>query len=112
MEVLVALIILAVGLLALLRGSGANQDALIASREMTQVGMLGHNLMEEIAAVGLARWHDGQGRFEPPHDRYVWEFETVSTQMPTMKKGVLTIRHAAYQQPVLVMEELFSEKGP
>ena len=111
MEVLVALIILSVGLLAVLKGSGENQDALIASREMTEVGMLGQNLMEGIGAVGLGKWNQWQGTFDPPHDRYTWEFETMSTDVETMEKGILTIRRTTDQTPVLVLEQLFFERG-
>ena len=111
MEVLVALIILSVGLLAVLKGSGENQDALIASREITDVGMLGQNLMEEVGAVGLDEWSEWQGTFDPPHDRYAWEFEILATDVETMEKGILTIRLASDQTRVLVLEELFFQKG-
>ena len=107
MEVLVALIILAVGLLAVLKGSSDNQDALIVSREMTEAGMLGQNLMEEIGAVGLDAWEARQGTFDPPFDRYVWELETSATDVATMDRGVLTIRLAQDRSRVLVLEELF-----
>ncbi|GAU08029.1 type IV pilus modification PilV family protein [Desulfoplanes formicivorans] len=107
MEVLVALIILAVGLLAVLKGSGDNQKALIASREMTEVGMLGQNLLEEIGAAGLDKWEVWQGTFDPPYDGYAWEMETVATDVTAMEKGVLTIRLARDQSRVLVLEELF-----
>lgn len=112
MEVLVALIILAVGLLAVLKGSGDNQEALIVSREMTQVGMLGQNLMEEIGAVGLDQWKTWQGTFDSPFDRYVWELDTVTTDIPSMDKAVLTIRFARDQSRVLVLEELFLTGDP
>jgi Tfp pilus assembly protein PilV len=111
MEVLVALIILSVGLLAVLKGSGENQDALIASREMTEVGMLGQNLMETIGAVGLDEWSEWQGTFDPPYDRYRWEFEILSTDVETMDTGMLTIRHSIDQTRALVLEELFFRQG-
>ncbi len=111
MEVLVALIILSVGLLALLKGSADNQDALIATREMTQAGMLGNNLLEEISARGLSGWNRWQGEFEPPNERYAWEFDVVPTDIASMKKGTLTIQLVDDKHPVLVLEELFFEKG-
>lgn len=111
MEVLVALIILSVGLLAVLKGSGENQDALIVSREMTEVGMLGQNLMETIGAVGLDEWSEWQGTFDPPYDRYRWEFEILSTDVETMDTGILTIRHSIDQTRALVLEELFFRQG-
>ena len=111
MEVLVAVAVLAVGLTAVLKGSGENQDALIASREMTVAGMLGQNLLERVAATGLDAWAESSGVFEEPFDRYIWEFETEKTESDGLEKGMLIIRVERSQEPVLRLEELFFRKG-
>ncbi len=112
MEVLVAVAVLAVGLTAVLKGSGENQDALITSREMTVAGMLGQNVLERIAAAGLDAWSESSGVFAEPFDRYIWEFETEKTEEDDLEKGVLTLRVASDQTSLLKLEELFfREKG-
>jgi hypothetical protein len=68
--------------------------------------------MERIGAAGLDKWNDRQGTFAAPYDRYVWEFETVPTDVETMDKGMLTIRRVADQTRVLVLEELLFRQGP
>lgn len=111
MEVLVAVAILAIGLTAVLKGSGENQDALITSREMTVAGMLGQNLLERITAAGLDAWTESSGSFEEPFDRYAWEFETEQTESDGLEKGMLIIRVESSQVPVLRLEELLFRKG-
>ena len=111
MEVLVAVAILAIGLTAVLKGSGENQDALITSREMTVAGMLGQNLLERITATGLDAWTESSGTFEEPFERYAWEFETEQTESDGLEKGMLIIRVESSQVPVLRLEELVFRKG-
>jgi prepilin-type N-terminal cleavage/methylation domain-containing protein len=77
-EVLVALVILSLGIVAVLRGMNSAAVALGASGETLRTEALSDDLMSVIAlglSVGSNAPPSATGRFTEPYEAYQWEWE-------------------------------------
>ena len=107
LEVLVAVAILAIAMVAILKANVQNLDALNESRESTMASLLAAGKLAEIEAMGPADWAEFQGDFGEDHPDYTWEVETARTEAEGLMRVVVTVmRSGGEDEPVVRLEEL------
>ena len=81
LEVMVAVAILAIALVAILKANVQSLDTLAATREGTTASLLAASKMAEVEAVGAADWSDFQGDFGEDYPSFNWKVETAPTEV-------------------------------
>ena len=107
MEVLVALVVLAVALSAVVRMAGESQSSLIESQTRTTATILAQSMMDEILARDLESFSGDEGDFGEAEPEYAWSAELEDTDSERL--GKLTVKvflKGAEQEPVQVLERL------
>ncbi len=107
MEVLVALVILAVALSAVVRMAGESQSSLIESQTRTTATILADSIMDEILARDLGAFTGDEGDFGEAEPDYGWSAELEETDSERLAK--LTVKvflKNTEQEPVQVLERL------
>ncbi|MFW6324283.1 MAG: type IV pilus modification PilV family protein [Desulfovibrionales bacterium] len=82
-EVLVAVSLMAIALVAVLKTSMQNQDALIASERSTTAALLASEKMARLQS-SPSEIRDDQGRFEDPFSLFTWEVRS----KPSLNTGM------------------------
>jgi general secretion pathway protein I len=107
LEVLVAVAILAIAMVAILKANVQNLDALNASRESTTASLLAAGKLAEIEAMGPAEWAEFEGDFAEDHPDYTWEVETAITESEGVMRVVVTVQRSGGEEANAVrLEEL------
>jgi general secretion pathway protein I len=88
LEVLVAVAVLGIAMVAVLKGAGDTQDALVQSRDMTVATGLAEGLLAEVEAVGPNQWTFLNGDFGEEAPDYTWRVE----MEPYMDTGLILVR--------------------
>jgi general secretion pathway protein I len=112
MEVLVALVILAVSLSAVVRMAGESQSSLIDSQTRTTAAVLADSVMDEILVRDLEDFYGDEGDFGGLEPDYGWNAELEETDADRLAK--LTVRvffKRREREPVQVLERLVLRKG-
>jgi hypothetical protein len=107
MEVLVALVILAVSLSAVVRMAGESQSSLIDSQTRTTAAILADSMMDEILARDLEDFFGDEGDFGEGEPDYGWSAELEETDAERL--GKLTVKvflKGGESEPVQVLERL------
>jgi general secretion pathway protein I len=87
LEVLVAVAILAIAMVAILKANVQSLDALTKSRETSTASLLAASKLAEVEAVGAASWVEMQGDFGKEYPDYTWEVESSRSEL----EGVMRI---------------------
>jgi general secretion pathway protein I len=107
LEVLVAVAILAIAMVAILKANVQNLDALTESRESTMASLLAAGKLAEIEAMGPADWAEFEGDFGEDHPDYSWEVETARTESEGLMRVVVTVMRSGGKDVSAVrLEEL------
>ena len=94
LEVLVAVAILAIALVAILKANVQNLDALTTSRETTTASLLAAGKLAEIEAAGVANWGESQGDFGEDYPDYFWQVETSSTAVEGLERVAVIVQRS------------------
>jgi general secretion pathway protein I len=81
LEVLVAVAILAIAMVAILKANVQSLDTLTRSRETSTASLLAASKLAEVEAAGAANWSELRGDFAEDYPDYTWEVETSSTEV-------------------------------
>ena len=107
LEVLVAVAILAIAMVAILKANVQNLDGLTKSRETTTASLLAASKLAEIEAAGVANWGESQGDFGEDYPEYTWQVETTSTEVEGLERiAVIVQRSGGVAGTELRIEEL------
>jgi len=94
LEVLVAVAILAIAMVAILKANVQNLDALTKSREMTTASLLAASKLAEIEAAGAANWSESQGDFGDDYPEFTWQVETASTAVDGLERITVIVQRS------------------
>ena len=92
LEVLVAVAILAIAMVAILKANVQNLDALTTSRETTTASLLASSKLAEVEAAGVANWVESQGDFGEDYPDYSWQVETSSTEVEGLERIAVIVQ--------------------
>ena len=92
LEVMVAVAILAIALVAILKANVQSLDTLIETRERTTVSMLAASKMAEVEAVGAANWSEFQGDFGEDYPDFTWRVETAPTEVERLVRVAVIVQ--------------------
>ncbi len=110
LEVLIALVVLALALLALMRTAATQTDAFADLRERTLAGWLAQNVIAETRLANplpAAGRSNGQRRFAGRDWR--WELDVQSTQAPSIRR--LDVRIATASAPAAPVVQMSGFTG-
>ena len=91
LEVMVAVAILAIALVAILKANVQSLDALVETRARTTVSLLAASKMAEIESVGAAEWSEFQGDFGDDYPSFTWQVETSSTEVEGLMRVTVIV---------------------
>ena len=111
LEVLVAVAILAIAMVAILKANVQSLDTLTKSRETSTASLLAASKLAEIEAVGVVNWSELRGDFAEDYPDYTWEVETSSTEVEGLVRGVVIVQRggAAAGGEVRLEELLYAQ---
>jgi len=92
LEVMVAVAILAIALVAILKANVQSLDTLIETKERTTVSMLAASKMAEVEAVGAADWSEFQGDFGEEYPGFTWRVETAPTEVERLVRVAVIVQ--------------------
>jgi len=92
LEVMVAVAILAIAMVAILKANVQSLDTLIETRERTTVSMLAASKMAEVEAVGAADWSEFQGDFGEDYPGFTWRVETAPTEVERLVRVAVIVQ--------------------
>lgn len=92
LEVMVAVAILAIALVAILKANVQSLDTLIETKERTTVSMLAASKMAEVEAVGAADWSEFQGDFGEDYPDFTWRVETAPTEVERLVRVAVIVQ--------------------
>jgi general secretion pathway protein I len=94
LEVLVAVAILAIAMVAILKANVQNLDSLTKSREMTTASLLAASKLAEVEAAGAANWSESQGDFGEDYPEFSWQVETTSTEAEGLERITVIVQRS------------------
>jgi general secretion pathway protein I len=92
LEVMVAVAILAIALVAILKANVQSLDTLVETRERTTVALLAASKMAEVEAVGVANWSEFQGDFGEDYPDFTWRVETAPTEVERLIRVAVIVQ--------------------
>ena len=111
LEVLVAVALLAIAMVAILKANVQSLDTLTESRERSTVSLLAASKLAEFEAAGPTNWSEWQGDFGEDYPNYNWEVETSGTEVEgLMRVAVIVRRGGTAPGSELRIEELLYTK--
>ena len=111
LEVLVAVAILAIAMVAILKANVQSLDTLTESRERSTASLLAASKLAEVEAAGPTNWSELQGDFGEDYPDYNWEVETSGTEVEgLMRVAVIVRRGGTAPGSELRIEELLYTK--
>ncbi|MFP4070968.1 MAG: prepilin-type N-terminal cleavage/methylation domain-containing protein [Desulfovibrionales bacterium] len=102
-EVLVAVSIMAISVVAVLKSSAQSQDALITTEQRTTATLLAAGVMSRIEAQGINRITLPQGEFED-HPGFFWNMESSPTGTPGLTRVVVRVNRNPGEESLATME--------
>jgi general secretion pathway protein I len=111
LEVLVAVAILAIAMVAILKANVQSLETLTKSRETNTASLLAASKLAEIEAVGVENWSEMRGDFAEDYPDYTWEVETSSTEVEGLVRVVVTVQRGetTSDSEVKIEELLFGQ---
>jgi len=111
LEVLVAVAILAIAMVAILKANVQSLDMLTKSRETSTASLLAASKLAEIEAAGVVNWTELRGDFGEDYPDYTWEVETSSTEVEGLVRIVVIVQRGetAAGGEVRIEELLFAQ---
>ena len=111
LEVLVAVAILAIAMVAILKANVQSLDTLTRSRETSTASLLAASKLAEVEAAGVANWSESRGDFAEDYSDYTWEVETSSTEVEGLFRVAVSVQRggAAPGREVRIEELLFAQ---
>ena len=111
LEVLVAVAILAIAMVAILKANVQSLDMLTKSRETSTASLLAESKLAEVEAAGVSKWTELRGDFGEDYPDYTWEVETSSTEVEGLVRVVVIVQRggAAPGGEVRIEELLFAQ---
>ena len=107
LEVLVAVAILAIAMVAILKANVQSLDTLTRSRETSTASLLAASKLAEVEAAGAVNWSELRGDFAEDYPDYTWEVETSSTEVEGLVRvAVIVQRGGAAPGSEVRIEEL------
>jgi len=91
MEVMIAMAILAIALVAVFQLQSQSISMSTDSRFMTTAALLAQSKMVEAEAGSTLANHKEDGDFGPDYPQYTWHLEVGDTQLPQFKKIEVTV---------------------
>ena len=92
LEVMVAVAILAIALVAILKANVQSLDTLVETRERTTASLLAASKMAEVEAAGAADWSEFQGDFGEDYPGYTWQVETGPTEVENLMRVAVIVQ--------------------
>ena len=92
LEVMVAVAILAIALVAILKANLQTIDTLVETRERTTVSLLAASKMAEIESVGAAEWSEFRGDFGEDYPGFTWQVETAPTEVEGLMRVTVIVQ--------------------
>lgn len=93
LEVMIAMAILAIALVAVYQSQSQSLSMAGDSRFLTTASLLAQSRMAEIDAADPREITAGNGEFGDDFPDYRWQLELVETEIDLLKKIVLTVTH-------------------
>jgi general secretion pathway protein I len=94
LEVMIAMAILAIALVAVYQSQSQSLSMAGSSRFLTTASLLAQSRMAEIDAVDPREVTAGSGDFGDAFPDYQWQVEIGETEIALLKKIVLTVTHS------------------
>lgn len=96
MEVMIAMTILAIALVAIFQSQSQSISMATDSRFMTTASLLAQSKMVEVEAAATLDNHTEDGDFGPDYPEYTWHLEVGDTLMPQFKKINITVTNKLF----------------
>ncbi len=96
MEVLIAMAILAIALVAVFRSQSQSISMATESRFLTTAALLAESKMAEAETSSSLYNHVENGDFGSDYPEYVWRLEIGDTQLPQFKKIKVTVTNKLF----------------
>ncbi|MGA2525611.1 MAG: type II secretion system minor pseudopilin GspI [Smithellaceae bacterium] len=96
MEVMIAMAILAIALVAVFQLQSQSISMSTDSRFMTTAALLAQSKMVEVEAGSTLVSHSEDGDFGPDYPQYTWHLEVGDTQLPQFKKIEVTVTNKLF----------------
>jgi len=111
LEVLVAVAILAIAMVAILKANVQSLDKLTRTRETSTASLLAASKLAEIEAAGAVNWTELRGDFGEDYPDYIWEVETSSTEVEGLVRVAVVVQRggAAAGGEVRIEELLYAQ---
>jgi general secretion pathway protein I len=93
MEVMIAMVILAVALIAILQSQSQSISMFTDSRFMTTAALLAQSKMAEVEAGSIQDTNSKDGDFGTDYPDYTWHLEIGDTQIPKFRKIEITVKN-------------------
>ena len=95
-EVLLAMALLAIGLVAVYQSQSQSISMSTDSRFMTTAALLAQSKMVEVEAGSTLANHSEDGDFGSDYSQYIWHLEVGDTQLPQFKKIEVTVTNKLF----------------
>jgi len=95
-EVLFAMALLAIGLVAVYQSQSQSISMSTDSRFMTTAALLAQSKMVEVEAGSTLANHTEDGDFGSDYSQYIWHLEVGDTQLPQFKKIEVTVTNKLF----------------
>ena len=96
MEVMIAMTILAIALVAIFQSQSQSISMSTDSRFMTTASLLAQSKMVELETTATLDNQTKEGDFGPDYPQYAWHFEVGDTQLPQFKKVAVTVTNTLF----------------
>lgn len=96
MEVMIAMTILAIALVAIFQSQSQSISMSTDSRFMTTASLLAQSKMVEVEAASALDNHSEDGDFGSDYPQYTWHLEVGDTQLPQFKKVEVTVTNKLF----------------
>lgn len=94
MEVMIAMVILAVALVAVFQSQSHSISLSTESRFMTTAALLAQSKMAEVEAGSILDTNSRDGDFGTDYPEYTWHLDISDTQIPKFRKIEVTIKNS------------------
>lgn len=91
LEVMVAMSIMAIGLVAVFQMQSQSISMSTEARFQTTASLLAQSKMVELEAINMLENHKEKGDFAPEHPDYGWTIVVADTQIPKLKRLEVTV---------------------
>lgn len=112
LEVMVAMAILAISLVAVYRLQSQSISLAVESRFKTSAALLAQSKMAEIEAVPLLNNRTEDGDFGPDYPQYSWRLAITDTEFPLFKRIEVTVSNNVFTSGGSYRLILYRVMGP